>query len=168
MDSIPQSNPQPSALRFHVTRCLGRLTVRFLGDSQPPEVAGRSEVLVTGMALGAIYDAQCETIYKSVAKIKIEPKDPLYLPMSQNSRTMFPMAADMAIRHDQLIGQYNIVQRCLTSKQPFSARVVFGFSQRRNNSQRHEKSRCDAKQRRASALRISLLQLRTRRCTDHS
>lgn len=26
---------------------------------------------------------------------------------------MFPMAADMAIRHDQLIGQYNIVQRCL-------------------------------------------------------
>ena len=112
VDSNPQSNPQPVPFVF---------TSPDVSEDSPFDFWGilnrRKWLvflgLVTGMALGAIYDAQCETIYKSVAKIKIEPKDPLYLPMSQNSRTMFPMAADMAIRHDQLIGQYNIVQRCL-------------------------------------------------------
>lgn len=68
--------------------------------------------LVTGMGLGALYDAQCETVYRSVAKVKIEPKDPVVMPMS--NQRILPTAAELTIRHDQLIGQYNIVDNCLT------------------------------------------------------
>ena len=67
--------------------------------------------LVTGMVLGGLYDAQCEIVYKSHAKVKIEPKDPLVMPMS--NQRILPTAAELTIRHDQLIGQYNIVSNCL-------------------------------------------------------
>jgi len=68
--------------------------------------------VVTGMALSALYHAQCETVYKSEAAIKIEPKDPMYLQLS-NSKFMGPDAVDPGVRHDQFIGRHNVVNDCL-------------------------------------------------------
>ena len=67
VDSNPQSNPQPVPFVF---------TSPDVSEDSPFDFWGilnrRKWLvflgLVTGMALGAIYDAQCETIYKSVAK----------------------------------------------------------------------------------------------------
>lgn len=84
--------------------------------------------LVAGMALGGLYDAQCETTYRSVAQIRIEPKDPLIMRMSSHGNNMLPNAADLVIRHDQLIGQYNIVSRCLTENQLTSLRSFENLS----------------------------------------
>lgn len=111
MDSLPQHG-QPAPFVFAASPNSEESSFDFWG------VLGRRKWLVflglvTGMALGGLYNAQCETIYKSTAQVKIEPKDPLYLPMSQNSRMMLPGASDMTMRHDQLIGQYNIVNQCL-------------------------------------------------------
>ncbi|MDG1873848.1 MAG: hypothetical protein P8J27_08045, partial [Mariniblastus sp.] len=66
--------------------------------------------LVTGMALGALYHAQCETIYASSARVKIEPKDPLYIAMSNSPGSyMGQTASDLGVRHDQFIVQPNII-----------------------------------------------------------
>ncbi len=70
--------------------------------------------IITGMALGALYHAQCETTYKSEAKVKIEPKDPLFVAMSNQQAYMGPEAVDVGVRHDQFIGQTNVVAECLT------------------------------------------------------
>ena len=94
---------------------------------QPPEEAGfdfwgvlnRRKWLVflgllTGMLLGGLYHAQCDTIYKSEAKVRIEPKDPFLFSMSSHNNQIMPTASDLNIRHDQLIGEFNIVKRCLS------------------------------------------------------
>jgi succinoglycan biosynthesis transport protein ExoP len=111
VDSLPQPQGQPAPFVFASPEQATESSFDFWG------VLNRRKWLVflglvSGMALGTLYDAQCETVYKSEARVKIEPKDPLYLPMSQ-SAMMLPGASDMTIRHDQLIGQYNIVERCL-------------------------------------------------------
>ena len=72
--------------------------------------------LVCGMALGGLYGAQCEDVYLSEAKVRIEPKDPMVIFQTVHQKAMLPGAKDLAIRHDQLIGQPNIVQRCLSEK----------------------------------------------------
>ena len=112
MDSLPQQHGQPTPFVFPSNELSEESSFDFWG------VLNRRKWLVflglvTGMALGGLYDAQCETVYKSVAQIKIEPKDPLYLAMSPNSPMMLPGAADMTRRHDQLIGQHNIVWQCI-------------------------------------------------------
>jgi succinoglycan biosynthesis transport protein ExoP len=71
--------------------------------------------LVTGMALGGLYHAQCETIYESQARVKIEPRNPAAFRMT-NTELMNPNMEMFTSRHDRLMGQYNIVQRCLTVK----------------------------------------------------
>ncbi len=115
MDSLPQHPGQPSPFLFASPEQSTESSFDFWG------VLNRRKWLVflglvSGIALGALYDAQCETVYKSEAAVKIEPKDPLYLQMSSGSQYMLPGAADMTIRHDQLIGQYNIVSRCILEK----------------------------------------------------
>ncbi|MFK7768699.1 MAG: polysaccharide biosynthesis tyrosine autokinase [Mariniblastus sp.] len=71
--------------------------------------------LLTGMLLGGLYHAQCDTIYKSEAKVRIEPKDPFIFSLNGGSQRngLMPTAADLNIRHDQLIGEFNIVKKCL-------------------------------------------------------
>ncbi|MEM7782804.1 MAG: polysaccharide biosynthesis tyrosine autokinase [Planctomycetota bacterium] len=71
--------------------------------------------LVTGMALGGLYGAQCKDVYKSEAKVRIEPKDPMVIFQTVHQKAMLPGAKDLAIRHDQLIGQPNIVRKCLNN-----------------------------------------------------
>ncbi len=112
MDSLPHQPGQPAPYIFASQ------------GEQPPEtsfdfwgVLNRRKWLVflglvAGMALGALYNAQCEIVYQSVARIKIEPKDPLYIPMSIHDRSIMPGVSE-TIRHDQLIGQPNIVDQCL-------------------------------------------------------
>jgi len=70
--------------------------------------------IVTGMALGALYHAQCETTYKSEAAVKIEPKDPLFVAMSNQQAYMGPDAVDVGVRHDEFIGRPNVVNQCMT------------------------------------------------------
>ena len=112
MDTHPQNGAQPYLLGT---------------PGQPPEESGfdfwgvlnRRKWLVflgllTGMLLGGLYHAQCDTIYKSEAKVRIEPKDPFLFNMHGSSnKGMMPTAADLNIRHDQLIGEFNIVKKCL-------------------------------------------------------
>ena len=128
MDSLPQPHGQPAPYIFAAQDQAPETSFDFWG------VLNRRKWLVflglvCGMALGALYDAQCETIYKSEAMVKIEPKDPLYLQMSQNSRMMLPGAADLAIRHDQLIGQFNIVSRCLLENELTKLRSFENFTE---------------------------------------
>ena len=68
--------------------------------------------VVTGMALGALYHAQCETVFKSQAAVKIEPKDPVYLDLGQR-QFMGAEALDVGIRHDQFINRPNVVNECM-------------------------------------------------------
>ncbi len=129
MDSLPHQPGQPAPYIFAAP-----------GEQQPDSsfdfwgVLNRRKWLVflglvSGMALGALYDAQCETIYESVARVKIEPKDPLYIPMSPHDRSIMPGATDMMVRHDQLIGQPNIVARCLNENKLNNLRSFEGIGQ---------------------------------------
>ena len=68
--------------------------------------------IITGMALGALYHAQCETVYKSEAAVKIEPRDPKYLSLSSN-QFMGAEAIDDGIRHDEFMNRPNIVNQCM-------------------------------------------------------
>ncbi|MFT5304231.1 MAG: succinoglycan biosynthesis transport protein ExoP, partial [Mariniblastus sp.] len=111
MDSLPQQPGHPSPYVLAPTGEESESSFDFWG------VLNRRKWLVflglvSGMGLGALYDAQCDTIYESVAKIKIEPKDPLFIPMAQGGMIQ-GASNDAMIRHDQLIGQYNIVNQCL-------------------------------------------------------
>ena len=78
--------------------------------------------VITGMALGALYHAQCETIYKSEAAVKIEPKDPLYVAMSHSQNYMGPDAVDVGVRHDQFINRPNVVNECMNKNKLTSLR----------------------------------------------
>ena len=115
MDSLPHQPGQPAPYIFASAR---RATSRNQAFDFWGVLNRRKWLvflgLVTGMALGGLYNAQCETIYESVARVKIEPKDPLYIPLSPNDRSIMPLATDLMVRHDQLIGQPNIVNQCLT------------------------------------------------------
>ncbi len=69
--------------------------------------------LICGMALGALYNAQCADVYRSQARVRIEPKDPMMIFQNIHQPGILPGASDMSIRHDQLIGQPNIVKKCI-------------------------------------------------------
>ena len=68
--------------------------------------------IITGMALGALYHAQADTIYKSEAAVKIEPRDPVYIPLSQQ-QFMGADPIDVGVRHDQFINRPNVVNECM-------------------------------------------------------
>ena len=70
--------------------------------------------LICGMALGGLYHSQCDEVYRSEAKVRIEPKDPTLIFQTTYQQSILPNTKDLSIRHDQLIGQENIVNRCLT------------------------------------------------------
>ncbi len=72
--------------------------------------------LVTGMGLGGLYHAQCEVIYESEATVKIEPKNPAMFRFSNND-PIAPNMENFTTRHDRLIGQYNIINACLTKSE---------------------------------------------------
>ena len=68
--------------------------------------------LVTGLALGGLYHAQCEVLYESKASVKIEPKNPTIFHLTP-TEVIGPKSADFVSRHDRFIGGYNIVNKCL-------------------------------------------------------
>jgi succinoglycan biosynthesis transport protein ExoP len=120
VDSLPQQPGHPSPYVLAPTGEESESSFDFWG------VLNRRKWLVflglvSGMGLGALYDAQCDTIYESVAKIKIEPKDPLFIPMAQGGMIQ-GASNDAMIRHDQLIGQYNIVNQCLNKYELMGSR----------------------------------------------
>jgi capsular exopolysaccharide synthesis family protein len=68
--------------------------------------------LITGLALGGLFNAQCETVYRSEAKVKIEPRKSTVMQIT-NTNPVAPLTEDFEMRHDRLIGEQNIVQKCL-------------------------------------------------------
>ncbi len=74
--------------------------------------------LVTGLALGYLYDVQTEKIYQSKAVIRIEPKDPMALSISR-SDVMLPGADKFIRRHDRIINQEITVYNCLKGNNLF-------------------------------------------------
>ncbi len=68
--------------------------------------------LITGLGLAGLYYAQTDTIYRSEARVKIEPKDPLMMDFS-GSKRFAPGSELLSYRHDRFIAQPNIVQSCL-------------------------------------------------------
>ncbi|MCH2179252.1 MAG: polysaccharide biosynthesis tyrosine autokinase [Mariniblastus sp.] len=74
--------------------------------------------LVTGMGLGYLYDVQTAKIYESKAVIRIEPKNPMALPISR-SDLMLPETDNFARRHDRIINQEITVDTCLRSNNLF-------------------------------------------------
>ena len=72
--------------------------------------------LVAGLGAGGLYNSQCETIYKSSARVRIEPKEPVHFQYGMDRGGLHDNYADFDIRHDQLIGEHNIVSACLFGK----------------------------------------------------
>ncbi len=68
--------------------------------------------LVTGMALGGLYHAQCPEVFESRAKVNIVPKNSPGFKMTSTD-VMRPNMEKNTTRHDRLIGQHNIVHKCL-------------------------------------------------------
>lgn len=68
--------------------------------------------LITGLALGGLFNAQCENIYRSEAKVKIEPRKSTVMQIT-NTNPVAPLTEDFEMRHDRLIGEHNIVKKCL-------------------------------------------------------
>ncbi|MEL7496855.1 MAG: polysaccharide biosynthesis tyrosine autokinase [Planctomycetota bacterium] len=66
--------------------------------------------LVVGLAAGGIYNSQTPTIYKSTARIRIEPKDPPKLNLGDDP---YGQLANFELRHDKLIGEFNVVSPCI-------------------------------------------------------
>jgi len=69
--------------------------------------------LIIGMGLGALYHAQCETIFKSEARVKIEPKKSVFFRVRREGDYVPDMGG--GARHDQLINQFNIINSCLSN-----------------------------------------------------
>ncbi|MDG2186163.1 MAG: polysaccharide biosynthesis tyrosine autokinase [Mariniblastus sp.] len=74
--------------------------------------------LFTGVSLGYLYDVQTEKIYQSKAVIRIEPKNPMALPISR-SDLMLPETDNFARRHDRIINQEITVHNCLENNNLF-------------------------------------------------
>lgn len=74
--------------------------------------------LVTGVALGYLYDIQTEKIYQSEAVIRIEPRNPMAFPISR-SEAMLPETDNFARRHDRIINQEITVHNCLINNNLF-------------------------------------------------
>jgi polysaccharide biosynthesis transport protein len=68
--------------------------------------------MVTGLLLGGLFNAQCESVYRSEAKVKIEPRKSTVMQIT-NTNPVAPVTEDFEMRHDRLIGEHNIVQKCL-------------------------------------------------------
>lgn len=68
--------------------------------------------LVTGLLLGGLFNAQCEPVFRSEAKVKIEPRKSTVMQIT-NTNPVAPLTEDFEMRHDRLIGEHNIVQKCL-------------------------------------------------------
>jgi capsular exopolysaccharide synthesis family protein len=68
--------------------------------------------LITGLALGGLFNAQCETVFRSEAKVKIEPRKSTVMQIT-NTNPVAPLTEDFEMRHDRLIGEHNIVRKCL-------------------------------------------------------
>ena len=68
--------------------------------------------VISGMALGGLYHAQCPEVFESRAKVNIQPKNSPGFKMTSTD-VMRPNMEKNTTRHDRLIGQYNIVHKCL-------------------------------------------------------
>lgn len=68
--------------------------------------------MLAGLAVGGIYNSQCQKIYQSVATVTIQPKETQIF--SPNGDNPYGQSRSFNIRHDQLIGEHNIVYKCLT------------------------------------------------------
>ena len=68
--------------------------------------------LLAGLVVGGIYDSQAEKIYESKATVTIQPRERiLYDPDGQGDP--YGDARSFDYRHDQLIGEDNILTKCL-------------------------------------------------------
>jgi capsular exopolysaccharide synthesis family protein len=68
--------------------------------------------MLAGLAVGGIYNSQAQKIYRSEASVTIQPKEKQIFIASGN-RDPFDQTHSFNIRHDQLIGEHNIIYRCL-------------------------------------------------------
>lgn len=72
--------------------------------------------LIVGLAAGGFYNSQAPVIYKSRARVRIEPKEPLVFEGLSGQDSSYTSSTNFEIRHDQLIGEFNIVEACLRDK----------------------------------------------------
>jgi capsular exopolysaccharide synthesis family protein len=69
--------------------------------------------MLAGLAVGGIYNSQAQKIYESVATVTIQPKEKqIFTP--NGSGDPYGQSRSFNIRHDQLIGEHNIIYKCLT------------------------------------------------------
>lgn len=72
--------------------------------------------VITGLAVGGFYNSQTPTLYKSSSNIRIEPKNPQRF--KTNPQDIYSQQnSQFDLRHDQLIGETNVVSRCLFDNQ---------------------------------------------------
>ena len=67
--------------------------------------------LLTGLFVGGIYNSQCQKVYESKATVTISPKQKQIFKMGNGED--YDDAANFDFRHDQLIGEDNILTQCL-------------------------------------------------------
>ena len=67
--------------------------------------------LLAGLAIGGIYNSQCQKVYESRATVTIQPKEKMtYRVDNQN---YYDDVGNFDFRHDQLIAEDNILSQCL-------------------------------------------------------
>ena len=67
--------------------------------------------LLAGLIVGGIYDSQAQKIYESKATVTIQPRDKVVFDI--DGRDPYSDNKSFLIRHDQLIGEDNILEKCL-------------------------------------------------------
>lgn len=75
--------------------------------------------LITGIGLSVLYYYQTPVLYKSTAKIRIFPRDPIMANLrSWNSNGILPHSEEiMPTRHDKIIREEVTIRRCLEGEQ---------------------------------------------------
>jgi capsular exopolysaccharide synthesis family protein len=68
--------------------------------------------MLAGLALGGIYNSQCQKIYKSEATVTIQPKEQQFFNL-RDGDSQHNSSGGFDIRHDQMIGEHNIISKCL-------------------------------------------------------
>ena len=67
--------------------------------------------LLAGLAVGGIYNSQCQKVYESRATVTIQPKQKQVFEI--DGQNQFSDSANFDNRHDQLIAEDNILTKCL-------------------------------------------------------
>lgn len=83
--------------------------------------------LLIGLAAGGFYNAQTPTLYKSTSRVRIESKSPNHIPLMDHE--FGSDIGNFELRHDKLIGEFNVVKTCIEDNELDSVETLKPLSE---------------------------------------